>query len=111
MCLSPTGFHDAFGQDVKMLELCDLKERVYAVTEQEVQQTLVTIRDFFESPPSGADPIAGPVTEDVLEYSARVAVWQEHLVEDFDLSGMAYYHVESDGSEDERFKHSRRLHP
>ncbi len=102
MYFNPADFHNAFGMNVKMLELCDLKERVDAVSDQEVQQMLATIRDFFEFPPPGADPIAGPVTEDVLEYSARVAVGLERLVEDFDLSGMAYYYVGSDGSEYER---------
>ena len=51
MYFNPADFHNAFGMNVKMLELCDLKERVDAVSDQEVQQMLATIRDFFEFPP------------------------------------------------------------
>ncbi|NMB12400.1 MAG: arabinose isomerase [Firmicutes bacterium] len=102
MYFDPTDFHTFFGQNIKMIEMCDLKERVDAVTDSELQTMLTRIRDFFEFPAPGADPIAGPVSDDVLEYSAKVAQGLEQLVEDFELDGMAYYYAGIDGHEYER---------
>ena len=40
----------------------------------------------------GLDPIAAEITPDVFDWSARVAVGLDRLVEDFELDGLTYYY-------------------
>ena len=44
------------------------------------------------SPTPGADPIAAEITPEIFDWSARVAVGLDRLVEDFDLDGLTYYY-------------------
>jgi L-arabinose isomerase len=57
------------------------------------------IQDFFCFPEPGPDAIAGPVTLEALDWSARVAVGLERLVADFGLDGVAHYYRGVDGNE------------
>jgi len=92
MNADPTEFDAAFGMHVDMIEMCDLAHRVEAVTEAQAESMRKRIRDFFHFPPPGADAIAGPVTPEALDWSARVAAGLEKLVEDFSLDGVAHYY-------------------
>jgi len=98
MYSDPTTFHVHFGIHIERLEMCDLKDRVDEVTEEEVKIKKKEIKEFFDLPAPGADPIAGPVTEESLEWSARVAVGIDKLVSDFHLEGFAYYYRGLEGS-------------
>jgi L-arabinose isomerase len=84
---------------IDMVEMCDLKKRVDGATQAEVEEMKRRIRDFFCFPPPGADRIAGPVTPEALDWSARVAVGLEKLVEDFSLDGLAHYYRGVDGND------------
>lgn len=88
----PTMFTAHFGMHVEVLEMCDLAARVDKVTRDEVAAKVEEIRRVFTFPQPGADPIAGPVTAEALERSACVAVGLDRLVEDFGLTGLAYYY-------------------
>lgn len=92
MNADPTAFDATFGMHVDMIEMCDLKARVDAVTPVEVRRMKERIEEFFCFPEPGADSIAGRVAPEALEWSARVAVGLERLVEDFRLDGMAHYY-------------------
>jgi L-arabinose isomerase len=48
------------------------------------------------------DPIAGPIDDEQLDWSARVAVGLDRLVEDFQLDALTYYYRGLDGNEAER---------
>ncbi len=102
MNADPTAFTAAFGMHIDMIEMCDLKKRVEEATACEVEVMKTRIREFFHFPEPGADRIAGPVTEEALEWSARVAVGLERLVADFGLDGLAHYYRGVDGNEYER---------
>jgi L-arabinose isomerase len=99
MNADPTAFDAAFGMHIDMIEMCDLKKRVEAVTPQEMEEMKARIREFFCFPPPGADRIAGIVTPEALEWSAQVAVGLEKLVADFSLDGLAHYYRGTDGNE------------
>ncbi len=88
----PTMFHAFFGLHVQMLEMCDLDELIGEVTEQEIARMTEQIRNLFVFADPGSDPIAGPVKEDDLRWSAAVAVALDKLVERNDLTAVAYYY-------------------
>ena len=48
------------------------------------------------------DPIAGPISDEQLDWSARVAVGLDRMVADFDLDALTYYYRGVDGNEAER---------
>jgi L-arabinose isomerase len=101
MYSDPTIFHARFGIQIEMLEMCDLKKRVDGITEEELEDKRKEINDFFAFPPSGADPIAGPFNKETLDWSARVAIGLDKLVNDFHLEGLAYYY-RGEGTEYEK---------
>jgi L-arabinose isomerase len=98
----PTGFDAGFGMHVDMIEMCDLKKRVDAVTEEEIATMKAQVEDFFCFPVPGADEIAGRVTPEALDRSVRVAVGLKKLVDDFGLDGISHYYRGVDGNEYEQ---------
>jgi L-arabinose isomerase len=86
MNADPTAFDSAFGMHIDMLEMCDLKKRVDEATPADVARMKRRIENFFWFPEPGADAIAGPVTPEALDWSARVAVGLERLVADLPAS-------------------------
>lgn len=102
----PTTFDAHFGMHCEHLELDDLQARVDGVTEAEVQRKLEQIREGFAFPEPGSDPIAGPVNPDDLGWAARVACGLDRLVEDFRLTGLAYYYRGLAGNANERLASS-----
>jgi L-arabinose isomerase len=98
----PTMFDTQFGMHVEHLELDDLQVRVDAVEEAAVDEHVALIRQLFYFPPPGADPIAGPVKEENLRWAARVSLGLHKLVEDFKLTGLAYYYRGLNGNANEK---------
>ncbi len=92
MIQSQTGMH------VELLEMCDLDEHFEEITENEIEKKLEEIYKFFViSGDSPSDPIAKKPTEEQMLWSAKVAVAQEKMVEDYGLNGLAYfYHGKND---------------
>lgn len=88
----PAMFEGHFGLHVEMLEMGDLHQRVDAVTKESLEAKIDEIRGYFNFPPPGADPIAGPVSEESLRWSAKVSAGLDALVQDFNLQGLAYYY-------------------
>jgi len=99
MNVDPTSLSASFGMHIDMIEMCDLKKRLDLTTRDEVEAMKVRIHDFFWFPEPGADAIAGPVTPEALDWSARVACSLERLVADFGLDGLAHYYRGVDGNE------------
>jgi L-arabinose isomerase len=93
-----TVFHAQLGAHIEVLEIDDLGVRVAQVTAEEVEAKEAEIRHMF----AFADPAAGPIEPEQLDWSARVAVELDKLVEDFDLDGLTYYYRGVDGNEAER---------
>lgn len=94
-----TGIH------VELLEMCDLAQRLTAVTDADVARKLDEIKSMFEiSEDSPSDPLARRPTPEQLEWSARVAAAQEHMVADFDLDALAYYYHGANDNDYERIQ-------
>ena len=94
-----TGIH------VELLEMCDLAQRLAAVTAAAVPRTLDEIKSMFEiSEDSPSDPLARRPTPEQLEWSARVAAAQERMVADFNLDALAYYYHGADDNDYERLQ-------
>ena len=60
------------------------------------------IREMFDFADPSDDPIAGPIEDEQLDWSARVAVGLDRLASDFALDGLTYYYRGVDGNEAER---------
>jgi L-arabinose isomerase len=103
MNVDPTSFTVAFDMHVEWIEMGDLKKRVDDATSGEVSSMIERIENFFAFPEPGSDrQIAGKVTKEALEISARVAVGLEKLVADYKLDGLAHYYRGLNGNEDEQ---------
>lgn len=81
------------GAHIEVLEMCDLEECVRAATEAEVASKLQAARDTFA---------LENVPEEDLNWSARVGVGLDRLVEKFELNGLTYYYRGLDGNLYER---------
>jgi L-arabinose isomerase len=87
-----TQVHAQTGAHVEVLEIDDLVERVESADASAVERKGEEIRATFELADAGVDPIAAEITPEVFEWSARVAVGLDRLVEDFELDGLTYYY-------------------
>jgi L-arabinose isomerase len=87
-----TQVHAQTGAHVEVLEIDDLVERVESAGPAEIERKGEEIRATFELADAGVDPIAAEITPEIFEWSARVAVGLDQLVEDFDLDGLTYYY-------------------
>ena len=97
-----TAVHAQTGAHVEVLEIDDLGARVAQATDAEVAAKLDEIRAMFAFADPSADPIAGPIEPEQLDWSARVAVGLDRLAADFELDALTYYYRGIDGNEAER---------
>ncbi|MSP13196.1 MAG: arabinose isomerase [Chloroflexi bacterium] len=79
-----TQHHAQLGLHVEVLEMCDLKERVDAVTAAEIEAKLAEARQIFTIDPS--------VSADDLAWAGRVAAGLDKMVADYQLDALAYYY-------------------
>ena len=73
-----------------------------AADDAEVEAKVAEIREMFAFADPSDDPIAGPIEDDALDWSARVAVGLDKLVEDFELDALTYYYRGVGDNEAER---------
>lgn len=97
-----TQVHAQTGAHVEVLEIDELVQRVEAATVEEIARKDEEIRVLFELAEPGIDPIADEITAEEFEWSARVAVGLDRLVDDFALDGLTYYYRGAKGSVTER---------
>jgi L-arabinose isomerase len=84
------------GAHVEVLEIDDLGVRVASAADAQVAAKIEEIKAAFTFADPSADPIAGPVTDEQLDWSARVAVGLDTLAGDYDLDGLTYYYRGAD---------------
>lgn len=93
MLSAQTGIH------VEILEMCDLYQRLQAVTESRTDQKLREIRHMFQiAGDSVSDKRVCRPTEEQLRWSAAVAAAQAAMAEDYRLDALAYYYHSTDGN-------------
>ncbi|GAB2845815.1 arabinose isomerase [Microbacterium insulae] len=73
-----------FGSHVEVLEFDDLRVRVEAVTDAEIEARMDEARRIFT--------LDSSVVDDDFAWGARVSVGLDRLVDDFALDSLAYYH-------------------
>ena len=79
-----TAVESALGGHVEIIELDDLRVRHERVSEAETQAMLDIVEQVFDIHPD-AD-------RENIRFQAQVAVALDHLVEDYDLDTLAYFH-------------------
>jgi L-arabinose isomerase len=82
------------GGHVEVLEFDDLRERVNAVSESDVDAVIEHARSIFD--------VDDSVDDDDFRWGARVAAGLDRLVADFNLDSLAYYHRGLNGELHER---------
>src|SRR5918999_4021641 len=87
-----TMVHGQLGAHVEVLEMDDLAARTESVSGDDLAAKLDEIRSVFDFAEPASDPIAGPISDEELAWSARVAVGLDRLVGDFELDGLTYYY-------------------
>jgi len=97
-----TQIHAQTGAHVEVLEIDDLITRVESADEATVARKGEEIRTTFDLADPGVDPIAGEITPEVFDWSARVATGLDQLVADFELDGLTYYYRGLGGNAAER---------
>ena len=97
-----TAVHAQVGAHVEVLEIDDLGARVAQAGEDEVAAKVAEIRSMFAFADPSADPIAGRIEPQQLDWSARVGVGLDRLVDDFQLDALTYYYRGVGGNEAER---------
>jgi L-arabinose isomerase len=80
------------GVHVEVLEMDDLVARVESADAAAVAAKGDEIRDLFDLAQPADDPIADDISPEQWEWSARVAVGLDRLVDDFALNGLTYYY-------------------
>ena len=80
------------GPHVEVLEMDDLVTRVDAATAGEIARKGDEIRELFDVAEPTGDPIADEITPEQWDWSSRVAVGLDKLVDDFSLNGLTYYY-------------------
>jgi L-arabinose isomerase len=91
-----TAVHAQLGAHVEVLEIDALGVHVEAAAQDEVVAKIAEIRSVYTFADPSADPIAGPVTEEQLDWSARVAVGLDKLAAERELDGLTYYYTGAD---------------
>jgi L-arabinose isomerase len=80
------------GPHIEVLEMDDLVARVEAASVAEIERKGDEIRELFDLADPSGDPIADEISPEQWDWSARVAVGLDRLVEDFALNGLTYYY-------------------
>ncbi|CAN5602170.1 L-fucose/L-arabinose isomerase family protein [soil metagenome] len=82
------------GGHMEVVEFDDLRVRVAAVTDSEVQDRMTLAAQVFDIDPS--------VQQEDFAWGAKVSVGLDRLVEEFELDSIAYYHRGLEGEQHER---------
>jgi L-arabinose isomerase len=94
-----TALTAAFGCHVVQTEADDLLRLSRDVAEAEVHRKCEEIRELFDTPDPGADPLTTKLTAEHLHKAARVAATLDRFVDHHQLDGLAYYYEGEPGSE------------
>jgi L-arabinose isomerase len=97
-----TQVHAQTGAHVEVLEIDDLVARVESASDDAVARKGDEIRSTFDLADASVDSIAAEITPEVFDWSARVAVGLDLLVDDFELDGLTYYYRGVGGNAAER---------
>lgn len=98
MHADPTAVSAAFGVHVPLLEIDDVVRLYNQVSEREISEKSAFIQKEFEMPEPKSDPVTMRLTDADLYQAAKAAVALDKLVEEYHLTGLAYYYEGMEGS-------------
>lgn len=93
MNFDPTSFTRTFGIHVRMVEMCELTDYVKNADDSTVKAKLGEINEKFVLLDASHDPTTRNIKDEDMEWAARCSVGLDKLVENNNLSGLAYYYV------------------
>ncbi len=99
MHTDPTAVTRTFGCHVPLIEPHDLMRHFKQADEVNVADKKAEIEGFFDFPDPKSDPITRKVTPEDLDMAARTAVALDGLIEEKNLTGLAYYYEAEEGSD------------
>lgn len=92
MHTDPTAVSAAFGVHVPLLEIDDAVHIYRQVTEDEIDAKIALIKQEFDMPEPKSDPVTRKLTQEDLYQAAKSAVTLDKLIEQYHLTGLAYYY-------------------
>lgn len=98
MHTDPTAVSSTFGVHVPLLEIEDVVRLYETVTEAEILEKEALILEEFDTPVPVSDPVTRKLTPEDLRQAAHTAVALDKLVEQRNLTGLAYYYEGSPDS-------------
>lgn len=98
MHTDPTAISAAFGVHVPLIEIDDAVKEYQKVSSEEMKIKEKLISEEFEMPDPKSDPVTQKLTDADLKKSAHGAAALDRLVEEFNLTGLAYYYEGLEGS-------------
>ena len=98
MHADPTAVSATFGVHVPLLEIEDVVRLYEEVTEREIQEKEALILAEFDTPVPVSDPVTRKLTPEDLRQAAHTAVALDKLIEERNLTGLAYYYEGSPDS-------------
>ncbi len=97
-----TALTAAFGCHIVQTEADDLLRFEREAGTAEIESKRQEVRDLFDTPDPGADPLTGRLSEEHLYGACRAAVALDRFVAFHELDGLAYYYQ---GEPDSRLRH------
>ncbi len=98
MHADPTAVAGTFGLHIPLVEPDDIVDRYTKADEEKIKEKIELIKSEFEMPEPKSDPVTCKLTDADLQKAARASVALDSLVEDYNLTGLAYYYEGIDGT-------------
>ena len=98
MHADPTAVSAAFNLHVPLIEIDDAVRNYQKVTPEEIEAKKEIIKAEFDMPDPKSDPVTMKLTDADLERAAHGAAALDRLIEEFDLTGLAYYYEGIEGT-------------
>lgn len=98
MHADPTAIAGAFGLHIPLIEPDDMVNRYENADKIKVEEKIELIKSEFEMPEPKSDPVTCKLTDEDMLKAARASVALDSLVEDMNLTGLAYYYEGTEGS-------------
>lgn len=87
-----TAFSRTFKSHVEMLEMCELAELYHQVSDIQLNEKINEIKQKFKFASHSYDPLTAEILPEDINLAAKVSAALEMLVENHNLTGLAYYY-------------------
>lgn len=102
MHADPTAISSTFGIHIPLVEVDDILKIHQSVTEEAIVQRSKFILEYFDTPDPLSDPVTMKLTQEDLYKASKASLALDRFVEEFNLTGLAYYYNGLAGSEQQQ---------